>query len=723
MRHFSEVYALMRHNNKKQYALLAGCCFFSVLLITAYVCMMRAPTVLNVLPEGGDSRKQVMMIFALAVIGCAVFTTYASGLFFRQKSRETGVFLALGASRAQVWGELGRELGVLALGSCAAGAILGGPLAWLLWQFFRLAVVDTEEMRLIFDPGAYLWSLAFSAFVIVMMFFLGRRSVRRTNIIDIVQESHKSEPIRDVPRWYGPAGIGLLVLGSFLGYMSSSFFVLVLHWYPPEGLTAVFYIPALAGLYMILLHTVVNGWNGKKRLYKDLIATSQMRFQGRQTVRNMLVMTLLIAGAYFGSFYAPTMGTGAMIGYDARPVDYVYHFRADQDIPLEAEVRALAEEYGVTITDFASVPMIRLAVDGNDHIEEEGPMGTTWRTEYLEVLSSNLFLSASGYEALTGGRVDLASGEIRGVLDAEGTALGFSPDAKLLTNYITKESLPVTPLEPLRFDSLFERYVMSDGDFAALGVGLPEEWRETQVCFNVENCAETYDFAKALFNEIVDRSTLDVAQFSGWDPVIRDRDIAKDGFYFLDREHCGPAGFTVIDYGQRDSSAFRLDWQYMPQFRILDKMDFVKTLAVFLILFVFIAVVCFSAVFVIAYTRCMTIALTSAKVYDDLRHLGASNAYLRRSVRGQVKRVFLVPALAGTGLIYAFYVMIMYFNGRPTGITRSEAAGLLAALAVIAAVSALLYAVYRLTLAQVCAALDIRRPGRPASAPGPEREI
>ena len=711
MRHFSEVCALMRRKNKKQYALLAGCCFFSVLLITAYVCMMRAPTVLNVLPEGGDSRKQVMMIFALAVIGCAVFTTYASGLFLRQKSRETGVFLALGASRAQIRGELYRELGVISLGSCAAGAILGGPLAWILWQFFRLCVVDTEEMRLVFDPSAYVLSLAFSAFVIAMMFFLGSRSVKRTNIIDIVQESHKSEPIRDVPRWYGPVGIVLLALGGFLGYMSSSFFVLVLHWYPPEGLTAVFYIPALIGLYMILLHTVVNGWNGKRKLYRDLIATSQMRFQGRQTVRNMLVMTLLIAAAYFGSFYAPTMGAGAMIGYDTRPVDYVYNFRADQDIPLEEDVREMAEAYGVPITDFAAAPMLRLAVDGNDHIEEEGPMGTTWHAEYKEVMNSELFLSASGYEALTGERVDLAPGEIRGVIDTEGSKLGFDPDKSLVTNYLTKEQLPVTSLEPLRYDSLFARYVMNDADFARLSAGLPDEWRETQVCFNVEDCEETYEFSKALFNEIVDRSTIDAAQFSGWDPVIRDQDIARDGFYFLDREHLEENGFSVIDYAQRDSSAFRLDWQYMPQFRVMDKADFVKTMAVFLILFVFVAVVCFSAVFVIAYTRCMTIALTNRKVYDDLRHLGASNAYLRRSVRGQVKRVFLVPALAGTGLIYAFYVMIMYFNGSPLGITSSETAGLLVALAVIATVSALMYGVYRLTLAQVCRALEIRRAG------------
>ena len=67
---FSQVYAALRRKNRGQYALLAGCSFFSVLLITAYACMMRSPTILTVLPEGGDSRKQVMMVFVLAVIGC-----------------------------------------------------------------------------------------------------------------------------------------------------------------------------------------------------------------------------------------------------------------------------------------------------------------------------------------------------------------------------------------------------------------------------------------------------------------------------------------------------------------------------------------------------------------------------------------------------------------------------------------------------------------------------
>lgn len=40
---FSQVYAALRRKNRGRYALLAGCSFFSALLITAYACMMRAP--------------------------------------------------------------------------------------------------------------------------------------------------------------------------------------------------------------------------------------------------------------------------------------------------------------------------------------------------------------------------------------------------------------------------------------------------------------------------------------------------------------------------------------------------------------------------------------------------------------------------------------------------------------------------------------------------------
>ena len=709
MRHFSDAYAALRRKNKGQYALLAGCSFFSVLLITAYVCMMRSSTILSVLPEGGDSRKQVMMVFVLAVIGCAVFTAYAAGLFFRQKSRETGVFLALGTTRRQLQAEMGKELAVISLGSCAAGAVLGGPLAWVVWQLFRLFLVDSQEMALTFDPQSYLLSLAFAAYVVVMLFFLGGRSIRRTNIIDIVQESHKSEPIREVKRWYGPVGIVLVVTGALAGYLMPTFFVTVLHWYPPEGLTAVFYLPALIGMYMILLHTVVNGWR-KRHRYRDIIATSMMKFQGRQTVRNMLVMTLLIAGAYFASFYAPMLNTSSAYSFSARPVDFEYHWRNDQNWPQREEVESLAAEHDVDITSWTQADAAILAGDGYVQMEQDnGALGTTYTDEYREIASGDTFFSESAWNALTGQSIDLAPGTCANVLDDEGGSDYISGgDVTLITNMVTGERLSVIPAEPLCFTMLLGSYVLDDGDYAAITAGLTDDWRETWVFFNVADVESSYPFAHAMFNELVDRSGPEIEVFDAWDPVERELEMAETGSYDYDsEEYLAAHQLSVIDYDDRDSSEFRNYWLYMPQFRVLDQNDFVTTMAVFLVLFIFIALICFAAVIVIAFTRCMTIALTNARVYDDLRHLGAPDRYLFRSVKGQVSKVFLVPAIVGTSVIAAFYLMIMYFNDNR--FTPGEFAGMAACAAVIAVLSAVLYGVYRITRRSVCRTLGIRR--------------
>lgn len=665
--------------------------------------MMRSPTVLTILPEGGDSRKQVMMVFVLAVLGCAVFTTYASGLFFRQKSREIGTFLALGATRHQLKTELSKELALLSLGSCAAGALLGVPLSWGIWQIFRTMIVDTEEMVLRFDAQAYLFALAFSVFVILMLFLMGWRSIRRTNIIDIVQESHKSEPIRAVPRWYGPVGVLLIALGGFLGYFMLSFFVKVLHWYAPSVVDALFYLPALIGLYILLLHTVVNGWGGKKKQYRDLISTSMMKFQGRQTVRNMLVMTVLLAGAYFASFYAPMMLSSSGTSVASRPYDYLYHYRCDQDMIGQNDVAQLAQKHNVDITTWVTATGSILGTDGMEHIETESSIGVTYTEEYRELLQSATFLPERAYNAITGQKIDLAPGTCANVLDDDGGSSYLSGgDVTHLTNMVTGKTLDVTPAEPLSYTMLLGCYVLDDRDYEAISAGLTGQWQEDYVLFNVTDVEASFPFAKALFYDIVDHSGPEVEVFDAWDPVARQIAIEETGSYFCDPESLEESGTSSIDYDKPDSTEFRTSWKYMPQFKILDETELVKTMAVFLMLFIFIAIVCFAAVIVISFTRCMTIGMTNARVYDDLRHLGAPRSYLYRSVKGQVSRVFRVPILVGTILIYAFYTLIMYSNGEPMGITPSEASGMITCLGVIAVVSLLLYLVYRLTLKKVC---------------------
>ena len=386
--------------------------------------------------------------------------------------------------------------------------------------------------------------------------------------------------------------------------------------------------------------------------------------------------------------------------------NYIYTLDdRDQDIPMGTEVQKLAGEYGVEITDWTDIPAIRLGVDGEDQIKKESAVGIMLSYEYKEVASSDLFLPASAYTAFTGEELPLPHGSIAAVSNPEGIPR-LSVGVTLLTNTLTGRTLPVDSVLSLENDALSDCYVLNDEDFISMNEGLTDEWREMLCLFNVEDCGGSYDFAKALLYDIIDRSGEEVALFNGWDPVRRQIDIERTGEYFLDSEHLEEYGFSRIRYEERDSTVFRLYWAYMPKFRVLDRMDFVKTLAVFLMLFVFISLVCFAAVFVIAFTRTMTIALTGKGLYEDLRRLGASNAYLYRTVRSQAKRVFVTPAVIGTGIIYLFYVMMLYFNdGR---ISVQEWAGLSCCGLLTALVFCVYYGIYRITLQKACRVLNIK---------------
>ena len=66
MMRMQDVFAKLRRANRKNATLYLICNFVAMMLITAFAAMMFSPTVLTILPEGGDSRKQVYAIFALA---------------------------------------------------------------------------------------------------------------------------------------------------------------------------------------------------------------------------------------------------------------------------------------------------------------------------------------------------------------------------------------------------------------------------------------------------------------------------------------------------------------------------------------------------------------------------------------------------------------------------------------------------------------------------------
>ena len=97
-----------------------------------------------------------------------------------------------------------------------------------------------------------------------------------------------------------------------------------------------------------------------------------MKFQGKQTVNNMLVVTVLIAGACFGMFYLPMMGGSQIMETNGRPYDYSFRYPADNTFASEKNLTELAAKEGLSIDDYRNTSYITLGMDGEEEIEDSG---------------------------------------------------------------------------------------------------------------------------------------------------------------------------------------------------------------------------------------------------------------------------------------------------------------------------------------------------------------
>lgn len=411
--------------------------------------------------------------------------------------------MALGASNRRLLPGLLREVFTLSSTASLAGIIAGFPFVWILWSCFRLFIIDSSQMNLIFDFKCLYLSAVFLAIVVAFSCFTAYRYLKKTNIMEVMHEEHRNEPVKKLGIWCGPVGILLVLIGAVIGYLAPAVYMNLFSAYPPAWIN-ILYAPVFVGLYMIMLHTVVHGWRSrKKQPYKNLIARSMMKFQGKQTVNNLLVSTVLIAGSAFAIFYSPMMSMGQTMEVKSRPYDYYYHYRADQEIPGEEEVSALAGKYSLMITDYKSVPYLSLAMDGITEIEDEG---LSFHYEEIPFLNEGKFFSESSFEALTGESVSVDKGSYMAISNADETGLYYlNATATSLTNMTTLENIPVTFAGYAHYDFLTDRigyYILDNDDYETISQGLTPDWMGTTAFFNIDG-EDSYAFAQDFFYTLV----------------------------------------------------------------------------------------------------------------------------------------------------------------------------------------------------------------------------
>ena len=125
----NKIMGKLRRKNKNQYTLLGICMFLSVLLVmqTTHIIFLLLGT--GTSAPGGDTRKLSWLMMGVTFLGCTVFTFYGANLFFRNKSREIGVLLALGERKGKLGGCLALEVAAVIIKYAVFGIVLAVPVS------------------------------------------------------------------------------------------------------------------------------------------------------------------------------------------------------------------------------------------------------------------------------------------------------------------------------------------------------------------------------------------------------------------------------------------------------------------------------------------------------------------------------------------------------------------------------------------------------------------
>lgn len=398
----------LRKRNKEDYRQFQFSTAFAVMLISSFLMLVCSPLIQGALPEGGDSGKQVWMSFGVSAIGCIVFVLYVTKLFLRYKSREIGIFLALGAEKHILKRSLAGELARMTAVCSAAGILLGAVIAFITGNIIKVLIAGVYDGDFSFTVSGLLFSVCYALILFLFIQFQAGRAMKRTNVIEVINEQRRQEPMKkSVSKAYLISGIaltlagifGALILPQIVAYTAGIFL---------GSWTNAFYLAAVFGVYRVLVYAVSSHQKGRnpQKYYNNLIDYGMMKFQGASVVRNMLVITLLLFGGLYAASYLPTMLTGSSSeqGYEA---EYSYRYLNDADEPSESMVKDLARKYGLTVENYREGDFLRVFGSGTERdADENNQLVET----YYDRFAQYDVTSAAEFEELTGISLDIPDG-------------------------------------------------------------------------------------------------------------------------------------------------------------------------------------------------------------------------------------------------------------------------------------------------------------------------
>jgi len=652
------LFTKLKKYNKGNYRQFSFCYALSVILVSTLTLFMLSPFVQSRLPIGGDSRKMLYMVYAVAVLGCVLFIIYATGLFLRFKSREVGIFMALGTPKRVLAKTLTKEIVLLILKLGIAGIIIGGVIAFVFGKVYEGFVQSATGDSFSLPLTGFIGSFLFVTITVCIVMGMAVRFLKRANLIEILNEERRTEPIKkNVDTKYLVWGIILIAVG-LLGGLIIPYIVSTMLKRSLSGFPYIFYVLVFIGLYRVMVYSIAVHKKGRhpQKYYKNLISFGMMKFQGISVVRNMLIVTLLIAGSLFAIFFSATNLIQGLGSAASEANDISYRYLGDAEKLTQEQVEKLAEDYQVGIDNYREAEFLRLLGSGvsRENYDKSGKLIEEYRKQdYIKN-----FISADEFERVTGIAVNVQPGMYQ-YISREGNNENYwflPDDLDLVQNPDSGLQKPLSYAGTVEYSSFFyhygqdgnANYILNDEDYVELEKGLSDEMHMTHILFDLSDTGDTYGFSKDLYARYCNSVSDSMKKMSAYDEY---REATDSEYSYSEPVEIEP-----------ERLGMEIDWKYAPVFVPIQEKSFVQSYATLLLIFIFVAIVCLVSAGVIGYTRSITVAIKSKSVLMDVKKLGADRTYLNRVLKEQVKKVYVLPTIVAVVLMFVYYTLTLWQN-------------------------------------------------------------
>lgn len=652
------LFTKLKKYNKGNYRQFSFCYALSVILVSTLTLFMLSPFVQSRLPIGGDSRKMLYMVYAVAVLGCVLFIIYATGLFLRFKSREVGIFMALGTPKRVLAKTLTKEIVLLILKLGIAGIIIGGVIAFVFGKVYEGFVQSATGDSFSLPLTGFIGSFLFVTITVCIVMGMAVRFLKRANLIEILNEERRTEPIKkNVDTKYLVWGIILIAVG-LLGGLIIPYIVSTMLKRSLSGFPYIFYVLVFIGLYRVMVYSIAVHKKGRhpQKYYKNLISFGMMKFQGISVVRNMLIVTLLIAGSLFAIFFSATNLIQGLGSAASEANDISYRYLGDAEKLTQEQVEKLAEDYQVGIDNYREAEFLRLLGSGvsRENYDKSGKLIEEYRKQdYIKN-----FISADEFERVTGIAVNVQPGMYQ-YISREGNNENYwflPDDLDLVQNPDSGLQKPLSYAGTVEYSSFFyhygqdgnANYILNDEDYTELEKGLSDEMHMTHILFDLSDTGDTYGFSKDLYARYCNSVSDSMKKMSAYDEY---REATDSEYSYSEPVEIEP-----------ERLGMEIDWKYAPVFVPIQEKSFVQSYATLLLIFIFVAIVCLVSAGVIGYTRSITVAIKSKSVLMDVKKLGADRTYLNRVLKEQVTKVYVLPTIVAAVLMFVYYTLTLWQN-------------------------------------------------------------